>query len=140
VEEIQRCAELAFPSPPLPAEAGVVRELSVAFREDYPVLDIGAVARELRPLYDDAVGCVARWRTGLRVSFVFDLSLADKPCLIICREEGSNAPELQVVELVQGGRWYMRCPILGTRHDLFFYREGKFASPKANRLVHRSQR
>jgi hypothetical protein len=138
--EIQGCAELAFPDPPLPAEAGVARELSVGFREAYPILDMGALVRELRPSYDDAVGCLARWKTGLRVRLVFDLSLAEKPCLIICPDEGSNAPELQVIELVQGGRWYMRCPILGTRHDLFFYREGKFASPKANRLVHRSQR
>lgn len=32
------------------------------------------------------------------------------------------------------------CPVLGTRHDVLFLRDGFFASPKAQRLVHRSQR
>lgn len=32
------------------------------------------------------------------------------------------------------------CPVLGTRHDVMFLRDGFFASPKAQRLIHRSQR
>lgn len=36
--------------------------------------------------------------------------------------------------------WVFRCPVLGTRHDILFLRDGQFASAKAQRLVHASQR
>ena len=36
--------------------------------------------------------------------------------------------------------WVFICPILGSRHDVLFLRDGLFASARAQRLVHASQR
>ena len=50
----------------------------------------------------------------------------------------------QVLEIVPGGqkypKYYFVCPITGARADTLYYRDGRFASAKAQRLIHASQR
>ena len=56
--------------------------------------------------------------------------------------QGRQLPE-QIIRLVPSahkGRWYMECPLSGRRCEILFFRDGVFASPKAARLVHGSQR
>lgn len=70
-----------------------------------------------------------------------------------CSEEGAwtlhcvlgsaRGAAVQVIQLVQraemSGRWFMRCPILGTDHAQLYLRDGVFASSKAQRLRYSSQ-
>lgn len=139
-EEIDACLTDSQDGSFSRAGAELPNDLPVAFREDHPVLDVGALVRLLKPFYGDACGQLIAWSTGLQAKVLLDLRSYAKPRLTIHRVGGATTPEPQVIELVRGGRWYMRCPIAGTRHDLFFYRHATFASPKALCLVHRSQR
>ncbi len=138
--EIAACLSSRLEPPSPSFEAPVPRELPIAFREDHMVLNISALARAAEPREGEARGYLVRWASGRHAKVVFDLRKSNQPQLIIYPDPLPTGWRPQVLELVRGGRWYMKCPILGTRHDLFFYREGKFASPRANRLVHRSQR
>ena len=55
--------------------------------------------------------------------------------------EGAIPPQfVRLVPSATKGRWFLECPLLGTRCDVLYLRGHRFASAKANRLVHRSQR
>ncbi|WGM48087.1 hypothetical protein KOAAANKH_02976 [Brevundimonas sp. NIBR10] len=87
---------------------------------------------------DMATGAVSIWWLAT--------DLRDQACLIAgIRPFGSNDADVQRLELRQAGAYKPNnlvfvCPILGTRHDILYLRDGFFASAKAHRLVHASQR
>ena len=89
------------------------------------------------------------WRQPDRTEFgrailVADFRLANHPFLAVRSLDGADgAIPVQFVRLVPSataGRWFLECPLLGARCDILYLRAGRFASAKANRLVHRSQR
>ena len=57
---------------------------------------------------------------------------------------GDGERQEQVLEIAAGGqknpKYYFVCPVTGARADTLYYRHGRFASAKAQRLIHASQR
>lgn len=132
----------------LPLPSGYPRQLPVAILEGHPSLDIGVLGAFLRPLEFELCGHFLRWNDQAgnllcEMLAIFDLRSPDQPLLSLQSPDGAHFHLQQLIRLfprASDRRWYMECPILGTRHDLLFLRDGDFASAKGNRLVHRSQR
>lgn len=116
--------------------------------ESHAALDVRALAAiGLGKVVLAAHGLVWRLPDGTEIAralLVVDFRVADRPFLAVRSITGvDGAIPAQFVRLVPSataGRWFLECPLLGTRCDILFLRGRRFASAKANRLVHRSQR
>jgi hypothetical protein len=78
--------------------------------------------------------------------FVLAADFRDRsaPSVGLCRLS-PDGPGFQILAVEPAGpykpdNWVFLCPVLGTRHDVLFLRDGLFASAKAQRLIHASQR
>lgn len=128
--------------------SGEVLNAPVAELEAHAALDVRSLAAiGLGKTALAAHGLLWRHCDGTefgRAVLVVDFRLADHPFLAVRSLDGADgAIPVQLVRLVPSateGRWFLECPLLGTRCDILFLRAGRFASAKANRLVHRSQR
>lgn len=88
------------------------------------------------------------WPAGMEDATQFllaaDFSDASAPSVGLCRLSpggpGFQSLTVEAAGPYKPGNWVFRCPVLGTRHDVLFLRDGQFASAKAQRLVHASQR
>ncbi len=88
------------------------------------------------------------WPEGMEgaTQFVLAADFRDRsaPSVGLCRlsSEGLGFQILAVEPAgsYKPGNWVFLCPVLGTRHDVLFLRDGLFASAKAQRLIHASQR
>lgn len=88
------------------------------------------------------------WPAGMEDATQFvlaaDFREGSAPSVGICRLSpngpGFQSLTVEAAGLYKPGNWVFRCPVLGTRHDVLFLRDGQFASAKAQRLVHASQR
>ncbi len=64
---------------------------------------------------------------------------------LLIRGAGLQRSSVQVIQTLPAGAYKPNnrvfvCPVLGTRHDVLYLRDGLFASAKAQRLIHASQR
>src|SRR5436190_506250 len=82
-----------------------------------------------------------------RSLLIADFRDALEPFLVLdIGREGTSSFRRQLIPLVatnpgtKGTRWYLQCPVTHKRGDYLLLRNGLFASAKAHRLVHRSQR
>ncbi len=88
------------------------------------------------------------WPKGMEGTTQFvlvaDFSVQLAPIVGLSRQnpDGRSFQSLSVepAGLYKPGNWVFLCPVLATRHDVLFLRDGLFASAKAQRLVHASQR
>ena len=132
----------------IPKPSGKRLEAPLAELEAHAALDIRVLAAiGLGKVALAAHGLVWRRPDGMeiaRVLLIVDFRVADRPFLVVRSLIGvEGAIPTQFVRLVpsaRAGRWFLECPLLGMRCDILFLRRGRFASAKANRLVHRSQR
>jgi hypothetical protein len=132
----------------IPQPGGHPLVAAIAELESHAALDVRALARiGLGQTALTTHGLLWRRTDGTEIAralLVVDFQLPDRPFLAIWSLMGADgAKPTQFVRLVPSataGRWFLECPVLGTRCDILFLRAGRFASAKANRLVHRSQR
>ncbi len=127
----------------VPAPAGIL--------EDYPALDLRVLDLATRMHGAEVWTHSLVWRDASGdvppVLLVADFRDPLKPFLLLeLGHEGGSSFQRLLVDLVatnpgaKGARWYLQCPVTGHRADYLLLREGRFASAKAHRLVHRSQR
>lgn len=141
-----RTAETWLASIPVPTGQALVAPL--AELEAHAALDIRAFAAlGLGKTALGARGLAWRLTDGTefaRAVAVVDFRVADRPVLAVRSFVGGDGaiPDqlFRLVPSETAGRWFLQCPLFGTRCDILFLRAGRFASAKANRLVHRSQR
>jgi hypothetical protein len=123
---------------PLPAE------LPPDYVQDRPQLDVRVLKSEglLQP--GQLRGAALLWKKELmgvltEVIAAFDLRDPERP-LIFIRGRDTFFHQLydQLVELIPcDGRWYLRCPISGSRVTILYLKEGRFASRSAQELFYR---
>jgi hypothetical protein len=69
---------------------------------------------------------------------------AEGRCFATIRLNYDRGPPFLIVEITTGAqknpKHYFVCPVTGRRVDKLYFREGRFASATAQRLVHASQR
>lgn len=121
-----------------PAQVGII--------EHFPSLDIRLIAKAWQPDSEGRWAHTLVWRAGSGGTMLLlaDLDSRLGPHLRVAHE-GSSGRVVQLIKLElrasgQGNRWYMLCPLTGRWCDLLSFRNGFFASPTAQRLVHQSQR
>jgi hypothetical protein len=117
------------------------------FLDDYPALDLRSLSR-LGFLKSPLAGFTLKWvdlsgKQKASAVVLVDQSTAARPFLLVQPIDGASAVVEHVIELIPkaaGSRAHLRCPRSGQHKDVLFLREGIFASARANRLHHRSQR
>ena len=127
---------------------GQTLEAPLAELEAHAALDIRALAAlGLGRVALAAHGLVWRLPDGAeaaRAILIVDFRIPDRPVLVLrplSNAEGKiPAQSVGLVPSATGSRWFLKCPLLGSRCDILYLRHRLFASAKANRLVHRSQR
>ena len=132
----------------IPKPSGKSLEAPLAELEAHAALDIRALAAiGLGEVELAAHGLVWRLSDGAEIAraiLIADFRVADRPVLVarsLVGPEGAIPPQfVRLVPSAMKGRWFLECPLLGTRCDVLYLRGHRFASAKANRLVHRSQR
>jgi hypothetical protein len=89
-------------------------------------------------------GAVLLWQKDLmgvlsEVLAAFDLRDPNRPVMFIRgRDTFYDKDYDQLIELIpHAGRWYLRCPISGARATIFYLKEGRFASRRAQELFYR---
>lgn len=142
LEEI-RWTRKRFPAPP----AGDVLPASIDFNDRYPCLSL----RELSSMMPPSEGEI--WAEALR----WDLPTVGPLEAWICvdRHPGRRFAMIrfwsrdaervqQIAEIVLGAQQnpkkYFVCPVTGAKTEALCFRDGRFASARAQRLIHRSQR
>lgn len=120
-----------------------VRRPAAAFREDYPLLDIGYLIGAGQSADLQTFAC--RWQVKgqeIRVSGLFCATGPDSDRLYIQRDTANGPAFRQVIRLIanRAGHKMMICPITGNPASFLFLRNECFASAAAHRLIHRSQR
>lgn len=119
--------------------------------ENYPALDLRALNLSAR------MGGKKVWSHSLRwegtpvaippITLIADFRQPLTPFIVLdVGQQGSPSYHRLLIELVatkpgsKGARWYMQCPITRSRCEFLLWRNGRFASAKAHRLVPSSQR
>ena len=116
----------------------------IAYLEDQISLDIRWLARKWK--LDDS-GVWARrlaWRR-LKAVLIVDFRDTDNPLIALRQIEGRTGEQFEdlIIKLVPSAfksRWFMQCPLSGRRCDVLYWRDDVFASARAARYVHGSQR
>lgn len=120
----------------------------VGLISDYPALDIRELEKTWLLDEDGHWGAVLAWPGGaeapLTVYLMASFDILDRPALYLEADMAGQVLQ-QTIELERSRpgtprRWFMRCPVTAVRKELLYFREGRFASAKAQRLVHPSQR
>lgn len=114
--------------------------------EDRPALDARVVSRTWATAKSTLTTLV--WPMSMEGARQFvlaaDFSDPSAPSVGLCRLSpdgpGFQSLTVEAAGPYKPGNWVFVCPVLGTRHDMLFLRDGLFASAKAQRLVHASQR
>ena len=126
-----------------PVQEGLAQH-PLALIEDYPALDIRWIAKASKPDSSGLWVRRVRW-PKLEGVLIADSRDPDQPFLALRNlhlADGTPVPD-QVIRLIpsaHGNRRYMQCPLSLARCEILFFRDIIFASSKAARLVHRSQR
>lgn len=132
-----------------PAEpAGAVLDGPIRSIERYPRLSLQELT-QLMPKDSVEIWAEAlRWETDtlgqpLEVRIAIDRQTGRRFALV-WSYLGDGERQEQVLEIAAGAqknpRRYFVCPVTGTRAETLYYRDGRFASAKAQRLIHSSQR
>lgn len=140
-------ARAAAEGPTRPASEQEQRPVRIL--EEFAALDMRALNR-IWPDQEKLWVAGLRWPAPAmcgaeRIVFAVDVRNDASPILLV-RSVFSQAPPVeQVIELRPAHpgappRWFLVCPVTGQKCDILFLRDGYFASAKAQRLVHRSQR
>ncbi len=152
VGDMQACAGWYYNSPDYRTETEPLpRSVPIGFIDEAPALDIRVFSSRCDMTLPDLAGRWMRWpreSTGSADHYLIFADLREAgAALLMAHGLGSNGDWFppDVIQLSQTDnkgkpRWYMHCPVLGTRCQILYYRNGRFASAKAQRLVHRSQR
>ena len=139
-------AEMWLESTPKPS--GNLLEAAPAVLEAHAALDVRALAAVgLGRTKLEAHGLLWLLADGTEIAravLVVDFREGVQPFLALrsLSTQDGDVPA-QIIRLAPSattGRWFLECPILGKRCDILYLRGHCFASAKANRLVHRSQR
>jgi len=127
--------------------AGYVLPASIDFNDRYPCLSL----RELTSLMPKAEGEIwaeaLRWdlpTVGALEAWIGVDRHPGRRFAVIRLWSGDADRVQQIVEIVQGAqknpKKYFVCPVTGVKTEALYFREGRFASARAQRLIHRSQR
>lgn len=132
-----------------PAEpTGALLQGAIHSIDRYPCLSLPELAqmmpRDSQEIWAEAL----RWETKtlsepLEALIAIDRRSSRRFALVRSFPRDGERHE-QVLEIVPGGqknpKYYFVCPVTGARADTLYYRDGRFASAKAQRLIHASQR
>lgn len=116
----------------------------LGYLEDQIALDIRKLAKKWRL---DENGIWARrinW-SGLKAVLIVDFRDPATPLLALREvvDKAGQAIDDVIIKLLPSkfkSRWFMECPLSGRRCDILYWRDDVFASARAARYVHRSQR
>lgn len=127
----------------LPKPDALTDDIPIGFVEDHPALDLRALVKAW------SIGPSGLWATIIVWPEVGGFLIADmrdpeRPFLRLTeiqKRDGGVLPE-QIIRLSRSSRnrWFFHCPLTDQRCELLFLREPVFASARAGRLIHRSQR
>ena len=123
---------------PEPALEGELLDADPDSVAHHPVLSIDAFAEALRKT-DDPICASLSWpKLGLESLYLYGLHLQGSTfALLVSREMDPRAP-LTIIMVKEGDqrhpKLYMRCPVTGEHVSHLYYRDGRFASPKAQQL------
>jgi hypothetical protein len=117
--------------------------------EDQPALDLRALGRHWDLTKASLHWAKLVWPSNLmggarHFLLVLDMT-TPPPLLLVQRFHDAEPVSSQTIMLVKSAssvapRWQMVCPASGAHCDILYLRDGRFASAKAQRLTHRSQR
>lgn len=131
-----------------PTELGCSGSHRVGLIPDYPALDVRVLEKIWQMDEQGRWGVALVWPDGsqapLTVYLMASFDVLDRPALFLEMEVNGKVLK-QTIELEPSRprtpkRWFMRCPVTQARTELLYFRGGCFASAKAQRLVHPSQR
>ncbi|MEG3154946.1 hypothetical protein [Sphingomonas sp. RB1R13] len=136
-----RIDHVAYPPPPLlPANR------AIGILEHHAKLDMRTLAL-IVPKCPGRGGANLQWpdeiMEGAQIELIIEMNLAAGAKVVVRRRSPSGLMSIYSLQLVRAKshpRLLLRCPYRGTDHDVLFLRDGVFASAKAHRLVHASQR